>query len=271
MHSVKILADSISASGNRLTTVEATYPRIIHAEIMTHRVFSRNAASSRAIPVQKMIKNVLENPYIPSHWGKNQKGMQAYYLLEGEDKQKAIVEWLKARDKAVMSAQALLDIGVHKQLTNRLLEPFQWYTTIISATDWDNFFNLRDHSEAHPDIRLIASKIKESLNDNSPTLLGENEWHLPLIFEKDLSESINDLKKIATGRCARVSYLTHDGNRDLSKDIELHDRLLKSCHMSPFEHIATPINSNDYIGNFKGWKQYRKFIPNESNALGIRK
>jgi len=296
-HKVTILADSISEIGDRITTFEATYPRIIHAEVMTHRVLSRCAASSRAIPVSKLIKAVEDNPYIPSHWGKNQKGMKADVELNASQKQRARGSWLRARDKAVASARELLSIGLHKQLTNRLLEPFQWYTAIITATEWDNLLNLRIHPDAHPDIQELARGMKEAMGSNYPSDLREGAYHLPLIRAEDIDEcslSTEELVKISCARCARVSYLTHDGVRDTSKDLELYDRLLAKGHLSPLEHAARPMShlelieyrtaygrysrtltptppSSPFLGNLRGWVSHRKEIPGEANIMAHRK
>lgn len=287
---VKILADSVSPVGVRLTTMECTYPRIIHAEIMTHRMLSKNAASSRAIPVEKMIRMVEESPYVPVVWGKNQKGMQSEeFMTHPAEVAACSEEWLTARDSAVAHAKKLLDLGVHKQWTNRLLEPFMWYTCIITGTEWSNFFNLRAHKDAHPDIRAIAIMMKEAYDSHTPKALGYGEWHLPLIQDNEFVLPDNSPEwneplgfpchlltyeeaiKISVGRCARVSYLTHDGRRDTKEDIALYDRLVAAGHMSPLEHVATPDPKephNVFIGNLKGWIQYRKLIPNEFDILG---
>lgn len=291
----KILADSVSPDGVRLTTLECIYPRIIHAEIMTHRQFSRLAASSRAVPVEKMIRKVEEDPYIPTRWGKNQKGMQAEQDVSPEAAQRAAYHWLQARDYAVERAKALLACGIHKQLTNRLLEPFLWYTALITATEWSNFFNLRCNPAAHPEIRLIAELMRDAMEQSRPVELGYGGWHLPLWGsdeDLDAGSSLEDIRKISVARCARISYLTHDGKRDPQADVELHDRLLAAGHCSPFEMVARPMNASEidlfkqpivewrdgaayptgrythFLGNLDGWVQYRKTIPHEADILG---
>ena len=268
----KVLADSRSPAGYRLTTLEATFPRFVLAEFNTHRVFSRNSASSRAIPIAKQLRRVLEDPYVPIEFGSNQPGMQAGPALEGAKREAAEREWLAARDDAVRRVLALITgpdvagasdlpdvldkveiairekaqpeewLNVHKQVANRLLEPFMWHTVIVTATEWDNFFNLRCHPDAQPEIRLVAESMRDAVTSSEPAQLGPDEWHLPLVREEDREQvdSTEDLLKISAGRCARVSYLTHAGVRDLSADIELHDRLLSSGHMSPLEHPARP-------------------------------
>ena len=268
-YNAKILADSVSLAGVRLTTMEVTFPRFILPEFNTHRMFSRNSASSRAIPVEKMIQRVKENPFIPEYWGANQPGMQASQEINNAEKKYAEREWRLALNNALSSAQFLLDAGVHKQLANRLLEPFSWITVIISATEWDNFFALRCHPDAQPEIRKIAEMMRDEMALSTPQLIQEGEWHLPLT--PDLAElthryDFEDIKRISAGRCARVSYLTHDGKRDPEKDIELCEKLITSGHMSPLEHVATPaFRPKKSYGNFKGWVQFRQEIPHEEN------
>lgn len=303
---VKVLADSRSPAGYRLTTMEATFPRFILAEFNTHRVFSRNSASSRAIPIAKQVRRVLEDPYVPIEFGSNQPGMQAGPPLAGRARQAAEREWLRARDAAVRHVLGLVTdpdeisgeadlfeclgrveealgygdrpagwLNVHKQVANRLLEPFMWHTVIVTATEWDNFWNLRCHPDAQPEIRLIAEKMRAAMHDSVPAELDWDEWHLPLVHAEDRREEVSteDLIKISAGRCARVSYLTHAGKRDLNADIELHDRLRASGHMSPLEHPArslteAELEESEWCGNFRGWCPYRKLIPSEDNPIG---
>lgn len=282
-YEVKILADSLSPENNRLTTMEVVLPRVVLAEFNTHRMFSRNSASSRAIPVEKMLKRVEDDPFIPIYWGKNQKGMQADTELSQSEQLVAEHSWLKARDSAVKHARQLLEIGIHKQITNRLLEPWLWHTIIVSATEWDNFFALRTHKDAQPEIRKAAVMMKSMYDASEPKKLEFNQWHLPLITENEswasngiTHYSISDICKVSAGRCARVSYLTHDGKRDPKADIELCERLASSGHMSPLEHVARPMTSHDiqqmglnastrFLANYRGWVQMRKLIANEDN------
>ena len=269
MFSAKVLADSTNCCGNRLTTMELTYPRIIHSEVMTHRMFSRNAASSRAIPVKKMIDQVMANPVIPIHWGAAEKGMQAYKELNSYASSECRRTWLLARDNCVGAVEGMLKQGLHKQIANRLLEPWMWITVICTGNEgaWNNFFALRCHPEAEPHIQRIAEMAREVRSKSTPQKLSDGQWHLPLIgFEGDELLSVEDQVKVSVGRCARVSYLTHDGRRDVQADIDLHDRLLASKHFSPFEHIA---RSNRFSrewaqGNLEtGWTQYRKTLKGE--------
>jgi len=261
MFKVKILADSITEYGDRLTTIEATYPRFIHSEIMTHREFSRNSASSRAIPVDKMLKNISEDPVIPIHWGKNQSGMQAY--TEIENKEKALEIWENGRVQALSTARKLQELGVHKQIINRVVEPYMWITTIISSTNWKHFFNLRINPAAEPHIQKIALMIKEQIDNSRPNIIQKGHWHLPLILEEEKTLPLEDLKKISVARCARVSYLTHFGVRDTSQDIELYTKLVTSKHWSPLEHVATPSTKQSRHGNLNGWLQHRKEFMDE--------
>lgn len=295
MHKATILLDSVNKYGNRLTTFELTFPRIILAEWNTHRMFTRSSASSRAIPVAKMIKMVQENPYVPSTWGKNQKGMTAAEEILGADAITCEENWLRARDSMVDHAGELMKIGVHKQLANRLLEPFMWHTIINTATEYSNFFGLRDDKNAHPDIQLIAHAMRELYEAHTPTLRKEGEWHAP--YAKDSEDLGGQMREVTSGRCARVSYLTHDGKHSPEDDIRLHGTLLSNRHMAPLEHAARPMTEFEYhdqfampkwiwdkdsnlfkqasvngelqythfCGNLNGWVQYRKEIPYEDD------
>jgi thymidylate synthase ThyX len=272
----KILADSVNEVGVRLTTIEATYPRIIHSELLTHRALSRSSASSRAIPVPKLIQRVMDDPFVPEHIGKNQRGMQASEQLTESERAEAVAEWLKARDSAVKHAEYMVSLGVHKQVVNRLIEPWMWITVIYTATDWNNFWALRIHEAAEPHFQHIAGMMYVEMRDSKPVLKKTGEWHLPLIFDEDreilshLDMSKGDVEtmlvKISVGRCARVSYLTHDGRRDHSEDIRLHDDLLVKVpkHSAPGEHVAQALDSDKRVANLRGWRSHRMMTPNES-------
>lgn len=287
-YDARILADSISPMGDRLTTILVTLPRIVLAEFNTHRMLSRNSASSRAIPVEKRIAMVEADPFVPEAFGKNQKGMQASETLTGEDDENAQRAWLDAMRDAIHHAKTLAGLGVHKQLANRLLEPFCWHTIVASATEWSNFFALRCHPDAQPEIRKAAEMMRDVMQASEPKALTEVDWHLPLIDSEDYERAImvaaldpvDVLKKLcaaSAGRCARVSYLTHEGRRDLGEDVALCDRLISSGHMSPLEHVARPMtldeawdyrmhgSTESFAGNFKGWLQLRKLIPHEAD------
>lgn len=259
----EVVADSVSASsGVRITTMLLTYPRFVHSELMTHREFSRNAASSRAIPVEKKIKNIEENPVYPIEWGANKAGMQAGEQVAATTQVVAKAWWEKALKEALVCATVLMDLKIHKQVVNRILEPFDWITTLVTSTGWKNFDVLRDHPAADPHIRKIARLAKEARDASTPISLTEGQWHLPFITAEDrLTLQLDVLKKVSAGRCARLSYLTFDGKRDYSEDVKLFERLVCRApgqevsdpgHWTPTEHQATPIGGWRY-GNDKYW------------------
>ncbi|WBQ32501.1 thymidylate synthase [Erwinia phage Kuerle] len=309
--SAQVIADSI-ANGVRITTLQLRYPRFIHAEVMTHRVFSRNASSSRAIPVKKIIADIIADPAIPMHWGKNIPGMQAHEQIDepvqipvhadlnqslvGVSKEQA---WLIARDRVIKVAEGFDNAGYHKQIVNRLLEPWSHINVLVTATDFANFFHLRDHADAQPEIRELAQKMKVAMSQSKQTELAPGDWHVPYVTAADMVAIRNELKynritrdepsvkemmdmalKVSVARCARVSYLTHSGRETkLDEDLKLYNRLLGSAplHASPAEHQATPDTksySTDYggelwdneslHGNFRGWIQFRKTLPGET-------
>jgi thymidylate synthase ThyX len=294
---VKVIADSVSPAGQRLTTFQLRYPRFIHAEFMTHRVFSRNASSSRAIPVAKIIEDIQRDPVVPVYWGKNQPGMQAREELSPEEQLHASAHWFDAMDATIKHVKALIEIGLHKQTANRLLEPWSHINVVCTATDFANFFALRSHADAQPEIKDLSDLMQHAQLLSIPHVLQVGEWHLPYVEEEDFDEAYNFLKinritrdeprleeinrlliKVSTARCARVSYLTHDGRKTgLLEDIELHNKLVVATplHASPAEHQATPdeLVKDDYSdtrwkneslhGNFTGWCQYRKMLPGE--------
>ena len=302
MINAKILLDSINPVGNRITSWILTYPRFFHSEILTHRAFSRNAASSRAIPVKRMIDDIRQNCAMPIFWGKNQAGMQAKeelddiikrreilvspvgnsldpYTLTVTDKHAAKHEWLAARDSAIKHAEKMMELGVHKQIANRIIEPFMHMTVIITGTEFENFFALRAHPDAQPEFQDLAYKMLDIYQLSEPNKLKAGEWHIPFgdkLDETRLTELYyqtaiphEELKlRISVARCARVSYLNFEGKDDYNKDIELSETLSSSGHWSPFEHCAMALSTSEYSGNFKGWKQYRKTFNEENRGDG---
>jgi thymidylate synthase ThyX len=316
----EIIADSKNEFGDRIITYVLTYPRIIHAELLTHRMFSRNSASSRAIPFKKMCKLVEEDPFIPIAWQKDHKGMQgAEYITDTKEIEICEKNWLYARQDAILNAQHLYCgvVGdVTKQLCNRLLEPFQWYTVIVTATEYDNFFELRCpkyeydesthfkskeeyeehylnvHNKSNDDrtnldwlrinksgaeihIQALAECMWGARNESTPKQLKAGEWHIPFgdqFDEERITEVIKsecklvpmgeedkikaqwlreDIKvKIATARCARVSYMNYEGKDDYQADIKLYNRLEDMKHASPFEHCAQAMSSYEYFHRF---------------------
>lgn len=264
MIEAKVILDSLNPyNGTRLTTLELTYPRFVHSEFMTHRMFSRNAASSRAIPIEKFIKKVKESPAMPVFWGAAQKGMVAANEIENIDG--AIHLWLEARDSAISFVERLNALGLHKQIPNRILEPWFDITVICSATEFSNFFRLRRHPDAQPEIKMLADFMHGAMESSTPV---ERLYHLPYIMKDEMEfVPLESLQKISSARCARVSYLTHDGKRDHSKDLELFQHLITGSgfgHWSPMEHVATAVETRERIGNFVGWRQYRKEFAGES-------
>lgn len=311
----EIIADSINGYGNRLTTMQLRYPRWIHAEGRTHRQMhigesefyyddalygeprtpslmedpnlSRNASSSRAIPVSKLIQDVIDDPAVPIFWGKNQKGMQAdeecnesvLLRYEGTSFLNYTREqaWLEARNRAIEIARAYDGAGYHKQIVNRLLEPFSHINVVVTATEWTNFFGLRRHKDAEPHINLLADRMWEAMQSSKPRVLLPGEWHLPYVDRAELQRYGFDAAiKMSVARCASVSYKTVDGlDMTPERAVSLYDRLLSAqpLHASPAEHQGTPDdkfypprvgwkNPNQH-GNFKGWIQYRKTLPGE--------
>jgi gp30 len=280
MIEAKVIADSVSQAGARITTLQLKYPRFIHSEFLTHRAFSRNSSSSRAIPVSKMIEQVRNDPAMPVHWGLNQAGMQAE--SEVSDKEAAESAWRNSAMLAADCAATLNGLGLHKQVVNRVLEPFQYMHTVITATEWDNFFELRRHKDAQPEIQALAEAIYNAIQSSSPK---QSDYHLPYIedgrFESLAYEiktsNINDtplskaehdaykhLAKLSAARCARVSYLKHDGtNPSEGDDLKLFERLVGSrpLHASPTEHQAVALRqANKACRNFYGWEQFRVFV-----------
>ncbi|MFN7465277.1 MAG: hypothetical protein ACK53T_07825 [Planctomycetota bacterium] len=357
----KVVADSKNEFGDRITTMIVTFPRIILAEFNTHRMFSRNSASSRAIPFEKMVKSIKENPFVPIAWMKDHRGMQGTEFFTNEDEIRELKsQYLFARDYAVQQAETLNGKGLTKQIVNRGLEAYMWHTVIVTATEWENFFALRcpqysinepnkevsgklfrswkdvikaitsydlrnhdydfyskfdntkklKHNKGQAEIHMmaLAEAMWDAYNESTPKELKAGEWHIPFgdnldefqVYKQFSLGTINEwgiksfrteldiLKiKIATARCARVSYTVvgEEGKEpNYENDVKLHDRLAESGHWSPFEHCAKAMNfgefdnsfhkgnsgdgpefySNGWSGNFRGFVQYRKMFNNEN-------
>lgn len=292
-----IIADSVSSISpeSRITTFELEYPRFIHSELMTHRLFSRNAASSRAIPVAKMIEQVRTNPAMPVHWGKNQSGMQAKEELSGTSLILVQQDWCQAAKEAATIAETMSSEEAHKQIVNRLLEPFQWMKTVVTATEFDNFFWLRCHADAQPEIHVLADLMYEAYQNSTPQVLEPGEWHLPYVHstrdgfdnliylsklieysEDDITKnkmkvlpsiSLEQALKISSSCCAQVSYRLLDDSLDKAEMI--YDKLVNSVpvHASPFEHQATPMKMqwfNPALG-IKDWEEGVTHADREAN------
>ncbi len=218
-----------------------------------------------------MIDAVRKDPAMPVWWGRNQAGMQAHAEIDDATRAVAEAEWRAALEDALSHAERLAssDVNLHKQLVNRILEPFAWITVILTATEWSNFFTQRTHEDAQPELKRIATMMLEAYRASRPRALEIGAWHTPLIQpDEELTLTPDERVKVSVARAARVSYLTHDGTRDQAKDIELYERLLgggANGHWSPFEHVATPLPSpGAWSGNFRGWEQYRKRFPQEN-------
>ena len=265
-----ILRSRNTTSGHVLSTLLLRYPRYIHAELMTHRVFSRNAASSRAIPVARLIAEAEDSPATPEWWGAEQKGMQASAELPEDLREEARLTWDRARFDAITHARELASHGAHKQIVNRLLEPYIHITVLVSSTEWDNFLSLRDHPAAEPHIQRLARAIRRELDTAPITDLQPGDWHLPFVDEPvELGYAL----RLSTARCASTSYKTVDNfDMTLERATGLHDKLMTSVpmHASPAEHVArvddclfNPVTdcwvwaNPETHGNFTGFCQYR--------------
>ena len=260
---VEIIADTISPAGKRITTFMLTYPRYIHPELLTHRCFSRNASSSRAVPVSKLLRQVIYDPVVPIHFGANQRGMSAAKELTGWRKWLARKLWLGARWPAVGFVWTLSKLGLHKQVSNRILEPWLYIQVVLTSTEFDNFYALRcDAEHAHPDIYKLAELMLSAHNTSLPI---ESSLHLPFVSAEERGlwlYSEGQLFKFSVARCCRVSYLNLDKTKpEPIKDLKLYNELLTNGHLSPFEHQAVALeNPQQSSGNFVGWLQYRKTL-----------
>lgn len=293
----KIICDSINPRGTRITTYELEYPRFVHSEMLTHRMFSRNCASSRAIPVKTMLELIEANPAMPVHWGKNQPGMQASEELDENSKESAKGLWLQAMKEATSIARVMNGISAHKQVVNRLTETFQHMKVVVTATEYNNWFWLRAHTDADPTIAELAYKMKEEYEKSTPLKLQYGEWHLPyvnrmvcedgLIYTDSDGEvlSVEDARMISASSCAQTSYRKNDESLEKAKAV--FKRLIESepVHASPVEHQAMcfcePYGDEDgwpegvthkgregtyWSGNFRDWIQFRQLIPNNVKA-----
>lgn len=275
MISAKVICDSISPiggdPGKRITTIQVKFHRFILPEFLTHRVFSRNFSSSRAIPTKKLLDQVRNDPAMPVYWGKNVPGMQAKEELSPYEIEGAKNQWIQAAKQAAFYAESMSLINVHKQIVNRLLEPFLWVHGIVTSTEWTNFFDLRCHPDAQPEIQALAYAMFHAMEASTPRVLQFNEWHLPYISEDEKHDEsfINHsdkfiLQKISAARCCRVSYNKIDGSApNVEDDLLLYSRLVNRApiHASPLEHQATPCDSTPKLqGNLHQWAQFRKII-----------
>ncbi len=267
----KIIKDSEMGS-DRLITFEIEFHRFILPELNTHRVFSRNYQSSRAVPIEKLIDQVKNNPAMPIHWGLNQRGMVAENELNEYAKDMAVSRWIGAAADAAYHAEKLAKIGAHKQIVNRILEPFMWTRGVITATEdaFNSFFKLRCHPDAQPEIKALAELMRDEIKNSMPQSLVKDEWHLPYV---DSVEGSMENIMISTSCIAQVSYRALDDSVEKAKKIYkmLHlpvdgEFSGNPPHFSPAEHcamcgfISEP--TNFLSGNFNSMVilQYRKML-----------
>lgn len=249
--SAKLIAYSQALNGQKIATFELSYPRYIHSELLTHRLFSRNAMSSRAVPIEKMIEQVRNDPAIPIHWGKNQPGMQAKEELIGSERDVVQALWLDAANEVAHSAKQMSKQGAHKQIVNRILEPFQTMKTVLTATEFENFFWLRNSPDAQPEIKRLAEVMLDCFDKEDPVQLSSDDWHTPYFGEgywlKDCGIPLEDALAISASCCAQVSFRSLDDTLEKAKRI--YERLVVSepVHASPFEHQACPMKEKEQL------------------------
>lgn len=270
MNQIKISLIEYSESAvtkKRLATFVIKIPKFLWGHIISHRSLSRNSASSRAIPAKRIRNSVLKDPFLPLYFGENQSGMQSGKALDGIRLLLAKKIYLWSRYVPVLFHYIGEKIGFHKEVLNRILEPWLMVDIVVTGTEWNNFIFLRKHQDAQPEIQYVAEQVEKLLKNTQPKILQYGEWHTPFILESELNIDVETKKKISVARCARVSHKLFDGKTsNIEADIKLHDKLSSSGHWSPFEHVAETMESGDRYGNFIGFKQYRKEFENESNG-----
>lgn len=265
MFEAKIIADSV-CEGSRLTTMQITHWTALHAEMNTHCAFAKNASSARAIPLNKILDKVNNDPFIPIFWGKARAGMSPTEEIENKDE--AITLWLEARDYMVGIVKKMESLGLHKQVPSRLLAAFSWITVTITGDNegWSNFFAQRCDPAAQQEFQHVAYLAQKAYYESTPIERKVGDWHLPYVDEWERERwAIEDAIQISTGRTARTSYLTQDGKREPVEDVLLHDRLIGSNpkHLSPTEQVCQASSPGIKNGKYNGWTAYRKSIPNE--------
>ena len=258
----KVIADSISPEGDRLTTLECTFHRFILSEFNTHRAFTRNSASSRAIPVTKTMAQVTLDPAIPVVFRREQPGMSGGEVLDFQEELQR--SWALDAQRAAERADYYVQKGVHKSIVNRILEPYMWHTVVVSATDYDNFFIQRMSQSSQPEMVSLAYRMSEALDASVPQRVDIGGWHLPYVLEDELFHyTLAEQQALSVARVAGVSYNRLGKTRELQKDFDLYQRLRNANppHWSPFEHVATPVHPNMIrTANFKGWQQLRQIL-----------
>lgn len=268
----KVIEDSISNIGHRFTTVQVRFPRIVLAELNTHRALSKNAGSSRAKPIAKMLAQIWYEPASPVEWGAAAPGMQAHTQLTGWRLKGVQALWTLSAMLAAASSWGMMKLGAAKQIANRITEPFQYVDVLISGTEWDNFDMLRCHPDADPTMRALAVEIMIAMELSTPKLLKFGEWHLPYVTaDERRTLPLSTQRKLSVARCARISYTPFDGNPSVEKEIERFEKLVgaQPIHASPTEHQATPAIASLRSANLVGWTQYRKDIEQALEAMPL--
>lgn len=271
----KVVEHSITTHGASLRTIQLQYPRFIHAELMTHRAFSRNASSSRAIPVKTMIDRTLADPAFFDFIGQNQPGMQAACEVDAATGAKFKEEWEElGRIVAGYSSRWANVYQIHKQTANRALEPWQHIHVVVSVTDagYENWKSLRAHKDAQPEIHVLADVIEAACAASTPVLRHHDRddaanWHLPYVsLAERIEHAANPvlLAQISAARCARTSHMNHDGtNPVIARDLQLFSDLVgaEPLHASPVEHQGYPLPlATQRSNNFVGWRQFRELV-----------
>ncbi|MFT4085377.1 MAG: FAD-dependent thymidylate synthase [Nocardioides sp.] len=305
----RVIADSSYATeagpGVRLTTMEVCFHRFVLSEFNTHRVFSRNSASSRAIPIHKQLAKLTEDLAVPLAWPTEQPGMQGGTDLDADAAGAAEAEWRQLASITINAAAELKHLQVHKSVVNRVLEPYMWHTVVVTSTAWSNFFAQRSSPLAQPEIRAVSELMEAAYAASTPTELATGQWHLPYVQDDEHpatdgtdgtggtgTAGWRELARVSAARCARTSYLTQAGVRDRTKDLALYDRLVtaRPAHWSPLEHVATPWPENraagslgftdldgvelsvatDHlprVGNLLGWRSLRTEVETAQRAV----
>lgn len=283
MYRAVVIADSLGPSGCRITTLEVTYPLAVHWDFLRHQIFSmyeqsHSVASNRAIPTNTYLRRIIENPAEPLWWGKNQPGMVARAEMTGWRLAVGKRVFAVGRWVAVIVGLILARLGFHKEIANWSAMPHAWVTQIVTATDWENFDALRIHPSARAEMCKIATMMRDARNASKPQELGEGGWHLPYVrpseiikahMENESNEADVLLRNVSAARCARVSILKHGNANDIEIELDKARKLAADGHCSPFDHPAMALATSERIGNLRGFKSARKFIPNEDNFAKI--
>lgn len=294
-----LLRSKHASTAKELLTFECYYPRaMLHEELLTHRSLSRNAASSRATTVNNMVDQVKNDPALPERWGLSGRGMVDAGIMTDAGAAMALKVFLAARDDMVRRAGEMLKLNEkpHKQIINIMLRPWEHITTIISGTEWTNFFALRRHPDARPEMKMLADAMWDAYKAAPIQVLEPGQWHLPYVqqheidaleISKDKEQALANLIALSAARCARTSYKNQNGKVvTFQDDMDLYGRLMGGSikHASPTEHQATPddfkmtFNSTtkkltrhwdhpELHGNFVGFQQNRKMIPGENITI----